>query len=306
MHMNEVAITLPVVEPYRLDLVVWVLRRRDKNLIDRWDGRAYARVLVVDERAVNVTVTQPNPHSLRILMQADGQITPGQQAVIHEIVTKMLGSSIDLSPLYELVSHDDILAPLAGRFRGMKPPRFPSVFEALVNAIACQQVSLESGLAMLNRLTERYGPQFHDGPQLLFAFPRPEDLIDAAEGDLKLLGFSYQKARAIKQLAYSVLSGQVDPQALESAGDEQAMDDLQKLHGIGRWSAEYALLRGLGRLKVFPGDDIGGQNNIRKLYHLDDRPDYGRIRALMAAWQPYAGLVYFHLLLDSLASKNFI
>ena len=71
---------------------------------------------------------------------------------------------------------------------GVKPPRFPSLFEALVNAIACQQVSLESAIQILNRFSQRFGRQSDDGKTISHGFPRPEDLIHASEEDIKESG----------------------------------------------------------------------------------------------------------------------
>jgi DNA-3-methyladenine glycosylase II len=79
---------------------------------------------------------------------------------------------------------------------------------------------------------------------------------------------------------------------------------LTSLSGIGRWSAEYVLLRGLGRLHVFPGDDVGARNNLARWLGLESPLDYGAVRRAVSRWQPYAGMVYFHLLLDRLAAAD--
>jgi DNA-3-methyladenine glycosylase II len=78
--------------------------------------------------------------------------------------------------------------------------------------------------------------------------------------------------------------------------NEEIVGYLTTLRGIGRWSAEYALLRGLGRLDIFPGDDVGARNNLQRLFHLHTKPDYEEINKLTSQWHPYEGLVYFHLL----------
>ncbi len=74
--------------------------------------------------------------------------------------------------------------------------------------------------------------------------------------------------------------------------------------GIGRWTAEYVMLRGLGRLQIFPGDDVGAHNKLRRFFDIDTKLDYDNVKLLVARWQPYAGMVYFHLLLESLAETG--
>jgi DNA-3-methyladenine glycosylase II len=74
---------------------------------------------------------------------------------VRSVISRVLGLRVDLTHWYDTAATDAALRPLADRFRGMKPPRFPTIFEAVVNAFACQQLSLEVGLELLNRLTKR-------------------------------------------------------------------------------------------------------------------------------------------------------
>jgi DNA-3-methyladenine glycosylase II len=64
------------------------------------------------------------------------------------------------------------------------------------------------------------------------------------------------------------------------------------------------LLRGLGRLDVYPGDDVGARNKLRTFLCLPEAPDYATVSRVTAAWDPFAGMVYFHLLLDGLAERG--
>ena len=118
--------------------------------------------------------------------------------------------------------------------------------------------------------------------------------------DLRPLGFSGAKARTIVGLARQVDSGQLDLDALEHLDDDAARQALIASPGIGRWSAEYTLLRGLGRLQVLPGDDVGARNNLRRRFGLSPSAGYDGMAALSKSWWPYGGFVYFHLLLDAL------
>ncbi len=123
---------------------------------------------------------------------------------------------------------------------------------------------------------------------------------------LRAQGFSTQKARALTAIARAVAGNQLDLQALARLDDAAARARLEALPGIGRWSAEYVLLRGLGRSNVFPGDDVGARNNLKRWLRQRKPLDYERVQRVLAPWRPYAGLVYFHLLLESLAEAGFI
>jgi DNA-3-methyladenine glycosylase II len=216
----------------------------------------------------------------------------------------LLGLRIDLAEFYRRFANDVTLGPLVTRFRGAKPPRFPTVFEALVNAIACQQMSLSLGILLLSRLAEKFGMSVESVEGRVHAFPRPEDVVHLAPGDFRELGFSLQKGRAIIALAHACSSGQFYGAKLESLANSSAVERLLRLRGIGRWSAEYVLLRGLGRLNIYPGDDVGARNNLKRWLGVGKPLNYDGVRRITRRWQPYAGLVYFHLLLDRLAAAG--
>ena len=114
------------------------------------------------------------------------------------------------------------------------------------------------------------------------------------------------KARTIIETARAIVAGDLDLEGLERLDDSAAIERLISLRGVGRWTAEYVLLRGLGRLNVFPGDDVGAHNKLRRLFAIDTPLDHGTVQQLVARWQPYAGVVYFHLLLDSLFQDDLV
>jgi DNA-3-methyladenine glycosylase II len=79
-----------------------------------------------------------------------------------------------------------------------------------------------------------------------------------------------------------------------------------ELKGVGRWTAEYVLLRGLGRLEIFPGDDIGARKNLAQFLRKKKPLDYDGVHRAVTGWQPYAGFIYFHLLLSRIRKAGWI
>ena len=297
------SLILRPVPPFRLDLTVWALRRRARNAIDRWDGTTYRRIVVLGRRPTEVAVRQIDRSTgPRLIVtvtpplrtQLDGQH-------LRSTIDRLLGVSVDLAGWYRTAERDPQLRTLAHRFRGLKPPRFPTLFEALVNAIACQQLSLIVGLELLNRLAVACDVKrgTSDGTQL-YAFPAPRDLARLSPGAYRAIGFSRQKARALRTLALGVERREIDLDRLASVDDVEASATLRQLRGVGRWTAEYVLLRGLGRLHVFPGDDVGAQKSLARWLGRSLPLDYADVQRAAQAWRPYAGLVYFHLLLEGL------
>ena len=281
--------------PFRLDLTVWALRRRSSNAVDLWDGETYRRVLALDDKPALIAVTQ-RATMLDIIVTGEN-LSPTAAQATRSALERLLGINLDLSEFYDLTSRHARLNQLTMRFRGLKPPRFASVFEGLVNGITCQQLSLTVGILFLNRLAERCGLAFSSG---IYAFPRPEDLARVNSQDLRPLGYSGSKARAIIDVAQLIVEGQLDLEELNQLNNQQCIDRLIAICGVGRWTAEYVLLRGLGRTDVFPGDDVGARNNLERWLHVRKKLDYDRVQKVLRKWKGYGGLIYLHLLLKSL------
>jgi DNA-3-methyladenine glycosylase II len=294
--------------PFRLDLTAWTLRRRPDNAVDRWDGQVYRRALALPAGLVETTTTQVGPSGRpKLKVAVDGQPLRGDvQAAVSSELQRLLGLNVDLRPFYQFASAEPRMQALVARFQGMKPPRFASVFEAVINAIACQQLTLTVGIQLLNRLARACGPEVRAGDAVAHAFPRAEDVLKMSATSLRELGFSRQKARAMLLLAESVAHEGLDLESFTSLPDDAALAGLQKLHGVGRWTAEYVLLRGLGRVHVFPGDDVGARNNLRAWLHVAEPLDYAGVGRALRRMRRFGGMVYFHLLLDRLSEMGIV
>lgn len=294
--------------PYRLDLTAWVLRRRDGNVVDRWEpeGQRYERVVVTDSGPLDVSVVQVGPPEepvLRARLRGPGASLLRTRHQVGTTLARSLGMEADLTGFVELAGHDPRLGRLVERFRGVRPPRFHTWTEALTAAVSCQQLSLAVGITLLNRLAERYGER---SPAGHVSFPTAEALAAASPDDLRAMGYSHRKAEVITELARHLADGELDLDPLGSADDHEVLAELCRLRGIGRWSAEYVMLRGMGRVHVFPGDDVGAQNKLRHLLGIEGPLDHATTRELLEQWHPFAGLIYFHLLLDGLADAGLV
>ncbi len=294
--------------PFRLDLTAWALRRRPDNIVDRWDGKTYSRALLVEGRPVEMKAIQtgsPDNPRLRVTV-AGADLSLNARPIVAATLKRMLGLQTDLSDFYAFAKRDKNLLELSQRFLGLKPPRFPDLFEALVNAFSCQQLSLTVGILLLKRLAINYGASFHKGGSTVYTFAQPDRLAEANVQALRQLGFSRQKGRFLMELAQRVSEKHLDLDRIANLDDEAALKELYQLRGVGRWTAEYALLRGMGRLNVFPGDDIGARNKLKRLLNLRKPLDYEGVTRILRRWTPYGGFVYFHLLLDGLSQDGYL
>lgn len=290
--------------PFKLDYTVWALRRRSKNCVDLWNNERYTRLFFIENQLLKVDVKQKSDKD--ILISTNKQISPKIKKELIRLLEMMLGLNRNLDNFYRIAEQDPYLTPMVMQFRGLKPPRFPSIFEALVNAISCQQLSLDAGLQIQNRFIQHAGKTIKDTEGTFYAFPVPKDVASCSITELKTLGFSTNKCRTLIELSSRIIADETLFVNLEDRTNNEIVKFLCQFKGIGRWSAEYVLLRGLGKIDTFPGDDVGASNNLQLLLDIKTKLDYEHISTITKKWYPYAGLIYFHLLLQKLNNKGLL
>ncbi len=211
-----------------------------------------------------------------------------------DLASWVLSSDLDLRPLYEV--KDPTFAPLAERFCGLKPPRTATVFEALVIAIIEQQIGLRVAALLQKRLVVRLGPPLNFGDVEFFAFPSPEKFAGLDPQELRDLGLSMSKSRFILGIAEGALSGELDLESLKKTTTEEAREVLVSIKGVGRWTAEYVLVRGLGRLEAVPIDDLGIRDAVGLFYKEGKRATAREAEEILSRFGDYAGVAAYYLL----------
>jgi len=147
----------------------------------------------------------------------------------------------------------------------------------LLRTIVGQQVSVAAARSMWTKLEAAYGTP-----------PDLARILAASDEELRQAGISRQKAGYARSLAQLVISGELDLSSLPS-DDEEAIELLTRIKGIGRWSAEIYLLFAEGRSDVWPAGDLAVQIEVGRLLGLDDRPSEKQLREVAEAWRPYRG-----------------
>ena len=176
---------------------------------------------------------------------------------IEPVVHAVLGLAFELDPFYAWAARNDVLGQIVPALAGFRPALAPDPFEFLVGAIASQQVSLFSALAVRNRLVERFGEQADHA----WAFPSRDRLARVREEEVAALGFTRQKAGYVVGLARA----DVDLDALASLPDDDVRERLVVLNGIGAWTAEWFLARHLGRPHAWPPGDVALRKAVAPL-----------------------------------------
>jgi DNA-3-methyladenine glycosylase II len=151
-------------------------------------------------------------------------------------------------------------------------------FQLLVRSIVSQQISTSAARTIHGRIEQLAAP----GPLT------PKSLLAIGHDKLRAAGASPQKAGYLLDLAAKADGGAVRLSTLGRLDDEQVVAELIQVKGIGRWTAQMFLIFGLGRLDVFPHDDLGVRSALKSLHQLPDLPDKADSHRLAEAWRPFA------------------
>lgn len=210
-------------------------------------------------------------------------------------VRHLLAFDLNLNPFYVMARRDQYLAPLIRKFRGLRPVRYLDLFEALVTAITTQQVNLIFGGRTRARMVKRWGEKLRIGQEVHYSFPRPERLAGARVDSLFKMQFSRRKAEYVIEVAKAAAEGRLSFDVFQEMPLEEAVEKLCELRGVGRWSAEQALYRGLGRIEALPGGDLGVQKVMAHYCFGEKRVDEKKVRETASRWEPWGSLATAYL-----------
>jgi DNA-3-methyladenine glycosylase II len=288
---------LSVAAPFRLDLTVSALRRLSTNMVDvlTSDGQ-YIRAFETSRGPVVAHVAQVSPGALTVTLDGD----PREHKRALALVKRMLGIDRDVSYFSRAAEGITWLSPLAQRMRGVRPPRYPTLWEACVNAIVFQQISLHAASAIMRRLILALGRPVDSEGVAVYAFPTAEGFLGAEDDVLRAAGLSLGKLSTLRRVAEALRAGALEEATLEERGSPDAIALLREIKGIGPWTATVILLRGLGRLDVFPMNDSSVARNL-SLVSGAHRID---VESTLDSLSPQQGMLYYHLLLARLEARD--
>ncbi len=283
---------LPTRPPFHFEATVRVLQRRPNNPVEVFDHGRYLRVFRTAHGLALAAVQNRgsiDAPDVRLSI-CSGDPSGADRSTIEHAVRAALGLDVDPAPLSVAAERLPSLRPTALALRGMRPPRFVELFEIFANVVPFQQLSLDAGAAILRRLVERFGERLvHDGATF-FAFPSPHAVARARLPALLACGLSRSKAGSLRRLARIVDSGEVTADVIGSLGTNDALEALVALPGIGPWSAAVILLRGFGRLDVFPAGDSGALRGLTALLRL---PTPAALERAVERFGDCRGYLYF-------------
>ena len=230
---------------------------------------------------------------------APGAAVPGErtEAAIGAHVRRWFDLDRDLTEWQELVrAAESPLREVFSELEGFRLVALPSLFEALSWCVLGQQINLAFAYRLKRRLSERFADRVAVGDRRYYLFPEPARLAAAHPDELRGMQLSYRKAEYLIGLAELFRDGELTEAGVERLGSTNAMmERLERIRGIGAWSAGYGLLKGLSRRDAVPYGDAGLGEAYRRLYGTTGRPSKRELDYVFSQFPGWEGYAAFYL-----------
>ena len=292
-------------EPYNFDLSCLIFADGD-NQIRKYDEGKFWQVLRVNDKLIQVTVEsvgKVDEPVLSVELKSNDQISDDDELLTEKIISNIFNTDFDLNSFYEHVKNDKILFKLSEKLFGLKTPTTPTVFEALFDSIVEQQISLKAAHSIERKIIKTFGSKIVIDAQSYFAFPTPEQLNNASMDQLRECGISFRKAEYIKDISELMVTGKLDLEKFKTYKNiDDIIDELCELRGIGEWTAELTIIRGLKGFDSFPADDVGIRRVISHYYHHNQKISADEARKIAKKWGKWKGLAAYYLIIAELSN----
>ncbi|MGZ3537806.1 MAG: DNA-3-methyladenine glycosylase family protein [Thermodesulfobacteriota bacterium] len=258
------------------------LSRNGDDYLDRWDGERWVRTLATGSRNIPFSCRPfgaPDDPRLEVRVADIRDLTAVREVASRSFLLARRGFGA-------LLRRDPVLARLNRKFPGIRQVRQFDLFYGLLRAISAQQINLRWAATLRRRLAEAYGERLHVGEDFVYSL-RPEVVAAVRVQDLRALQFSTHKAESILAVAEALASRKLTQEDLAKMENTDAMQALVAVRGIGTWSAEWILVRCLGRALVVAGD-LGVKKAVAITYLGKETASEDEVRRAVGHWGPHA------------------
>lgn len=287
------------VPPFSFDLSAGIFTEGDEH-IHKYENGSFWQVIRPNGKPVLVslrstgTVDEPE---LSVNLTPDEALSDDDIRMAGVIVRDLFNMNLDLLPFYEAVNGDRVMTKIAQQLRGLRNPSTATVFEALVDSIVEQQISLKVAWSLEQRLIETFGDKLSLGDKIYYAFPESEKLARATIEELRSCGLSTRKSEYIRDLAKLIQKGLDLEKFKDYQNPDMIIEELRRIRGVGVWTAELAMVRGMSKLDAMPADDLGLRRCISHYYCGDRKITGDQARKVAEAWKGWRGLASFYLIM---------
>jgi DNA-3-methyladenine glycosylase II len=286
--------------PLDFELTCQVFSSGDPSVRAYVNGE-FSQVLRIDDRLILVKVgskgTTEKP-CLAVTLKSNLPLSAKTKQAAQEALTYIFNLDFNLNIFYRQAQSDPVMHKITHQLCGFKFPTTPTSFEGLVDAIVEQQISIKVARTIEERLAKKFGDKLEINGEIYSIFPTAQNIKDASIGDIRDCGLSQRKAEYIYNAAQLIMDGRLYLEAMKNKPNPDVIvAELDALKGIGVWTAELTIMRGMQRWDVLPADDFGIRRVISTYYCGGRAIKAAEAREIAKAWGNWRGLAAFYLIL---------
>ncbi|QKG83418.1 DNA-3-methyladenine glycosylase 2 family protein [Kroppenstedtia pulmonis] len=261
----------------------------------RYQNGMLYRALRINQKPLVVGFSWEDGQEPVMKLHVDRDLSDRDRDKLKKTVRQMFTMDVNLAPFYEQMKKDNRLAPIIEERRGLHMVLDSDLYECLMKTIIGQQLNVSFAAKLVDRFVKVAGDTIESQGEQYSVFPSPEQVAMLQYEDLQALQFNRRKAEYIIDISRKVVEGTLNLESLVRLDDEEFIQKLCALRGVGRWTAECLLLFGMGRQNLLPAADIGLRNALQKVYALPAQPSEDEVRKTGQAWSPWSSYVTFYL-----------
>jgi DNA-3-methyladenine glycosylase II len=292
--------TIQPLAPFNFDLTAQIFSSGDLQIRSYANGE-FHQVLEINSDLVlvkltsNGTIQQPR---IDVELKSNKPLTPKDRKTAANTIHYIFNLDFDLCSFYKDVENDPAMHQITQQLYGLKNPTTPTVFESLVDSIVEQQISIKVAHTIEQRLAKKFGDPLTIEGNIYFAYPKPQNIAAASISDIQQVGLSMRKAEYIQNAAKLIAEKKLDLEQMKNEKNpDRIIAELDEVRGIGIWTAELTMLRGMQRLDALPADDFGIRRVISRYYCGGKSIKTSEAREIAKAWGRWKGLAAFYLII---------
>ena len=291
-------ITIKVLSPFRFDLSAEIFADGDKQIRKYENGRFW-QVLRVNGKlilAIVESVGTVDEPKLSAELRSNMKITEDDKKKAAEVIKALFNLNFDPTPFYETAKQDKTMAKITQKLWGLRSPTTQTVYEALVDSIVEQQISLKVANTLERKIIKKFGDTLTVDGEVYYEYPAPQQVAAAPVEALRQCGLSQRKAEYIKEVSTLIATGKLDLEKFKKYDSaDKIIEELDTVRGIGVWTAELTIIRAMQKWDAMPADDLGLKRVIAHYYCKDKTITSAEARQIAKPWGKWKGLAAYYL-----------